>query len=301
MISVIIATRFASEALDLLLESLFKYQKFDNEIIVIADTPSWQTLYLLQEKKGFMHGGNSKHRYYIVNHRHLEMNWNYGVDLSTFDYLAFSNDDAIVGPDWDVAIIDTMNNSKRKIVFLPQYQFPIKSDPNFRDFGSPEWKNSEWAQSARKSSLGLFNWDNFEREIKNMRIYGDKSVFWCMHRELFNLAHGYTFSAPHPLGNELAMIDRCVKIHNASTIMTKTSGCFHWSSLGNTDAQVTSLRISDGFFECSICKHRDPGTGTDSFGKTNDSRIHLDTGLYLCERCKRDSYKIKGYNITGSN
>lgn len=297
MISVIVATRFASEALELLLDSLIKYQKFDNEIIVIADTPSWQTLYLLQEKKDFTHGGDSKHRYYIVNYRHLEMNWNYGADFATYDYLAFTNDDVVVGPDWDEAIINTMANSKRKIVFLPQYQFGIKSDPNYRDFGSPEWKNSEWAQNMRKSSLGPFNWEKFEKEIKNMQIYGDKSVFWCLHKELFNLAHRYTFSAPHPLGNEIAMMDRCVKIHNAITVMTKSSGCFHWSSLRNTDAQVTSLEISNGFFECSVCKHRDPGVETDLFGQMTNSRVHLDTGLYLCERCKKDGYRIENYGI----
>lgn len=295
MISVIIATRFASEALDLLLESLIRYQKFDNEIIVVADTPSWQTLYLLQEKYNFMHGSSLKHRYYITNYRHLEMNWNYGVEQSTFDYLAFTNDDVVVGPNWDVAIIETMDNSRRKIVFLPQYQFGIKTDPNYRDFGSPNW-----LRDSRKSSLGPFNWEKFEKEIENMKIYGDKSVFWCMHKELFNLAHKYTFSAPHPLGNELAMMDRCVKLHSATTIMTRSSGCFHWSSLGNIDGQITSLGNSNGFFECSICKHRDQGVGADLYSKTNDSRLHLDIGLYLCERCKQDGYKIHNHRLEKS-
>lgn len=312
MISVIVATRFASEFLDLLLESLLKFQKYDNEIIVIADTPSWQTLKLLQNKNFILGPTNNKKCYYITNNRHLEMNWNYGVEYAHYEYLGFSNDDVVIGPDWDVEIIKQMNNSRRKIVFLPQFQANIATDVNFRNFGAPEWKYAPQKREERINTIRQhldndnfdfnigFNWNEFEKACRNPVIYGDMGVFWVLHKELFELVHRYTFSAPHPLGNEIAMFGRCQKIYNSTLDMVKTTASFHWGSIGNADNQIVDKNfqiISNGWFECNICKRRDLGVDTISYGRDPRSRLHLDTGLYLCEHCQKDGYKIEGSEI----
>ena len=47
--TIIIATRWASEYLKLCIETLKKHSDLDNEIIIAADYPSWQTLKYIQE------------------------------------------------------------------------------------------------------------------------------------------------------------------------------------------------------------------------------------------------------------
>jgi glycosyltransferase involved in cell wall biosynthesis len=290
MISVIIGTRYASEALDLLLESLLKYQKMDNEIIVVADNPSWQTLKLLSDRD-FYHGGTNKHRCFIVNHRHLEMNWNFGVKEATFDYLAFTNDDVVVGPDWDIEIMKTMDNSQKKIVFLNHYQRAMKNDPSFRDFGSPEWKYSE-RHKKYWGSDHAWDWISFEKDCKSMQIRGDLGIFWVLTKELFNLAHGYSFCGAHPFSPELHFFERCKRL-GATLEQVKTTGAYHWGSIGNSDMQNSLLGVSDGWFECSICGHQDPGVSGELFNVEPLSRLNLETGLYLCERCKKDGWRIE--------
>ena len=301
MISVLISTRYASEVLDILIESLLKYQKLDNEIIVVADNPSWQVIKLLQDR-GFILGpcnrdAGERLQYHIVNHRQMEQNWNYGTDFATHEYLAFCPDDCVVGPNWDEAIMKKMDGSKRKIVQLHMFQRCTPVDhPTYMDFGVPEWKYSDVHRNALVSPIKGWDWDKFERECENApKDVG--GVFWVLHRELFELVGRYTFHAGHPLGQELSMYERCLKLYGAPRVAADTSCLFHWGSQGNSDHQISSLSISNGFFDCSVCGHLDPGIKSEFYNKDPRSMIHLRTGLYLCERCKKDDWVISGYQL----
>lgn len=295
MISVIISTRWASELLELLIESLLRYQKFDNEIIIVADSPSWQVVKLLQDR-GFILGSGKKLSYHIVNHQHLEMNWNYGADFATFEYLAFCPDDTVVGPNWDSETLKTMNNSKRRIVHLPMFQMDVPIEHmHYGDFGVPEWKYSEVHKRARKSPIGLWNWEAFEKAKNIPPTIG--GVFWTLHKELFELANHYTFHVAHPLGQELAFYELCQRSFNADRTAAFGSYCLHWGTGGNSDMQKTCIGISNGFFECSQCKHRDPGLHQDLWNKDERSITNVKTGHYLCERCKKDGYRIENYKV----
>ena len=87
-ISFIISTRYASEILELQLISLEYSKNFDNELKIICDNPSWQTLKLLQDRN-LIHGKD----YYIVNHGHLDQNLDWGVSKATKDYICLTPDD----------------------------------------------------------------------------------------------------------------------------------------------------------------------------------------------------------------
>lgn len=299
MISVITSTRYASEVLELHLQSIMKYQKEDNEIIVVADSPSWQVLKLLQDM-GFVLGGTN-HSYHIVNHQHLEMNWNYGAQFAKHDYFSFTCDDAVIGPDWDAETLKAMGGSKRKIIFLRSYQRCTPVDhPGYRDFGVPEWKYSEGHRINRSSPIGHWNWEKFEQECRHIPFVSPEGIFWTFHRELFNLIHGYTFHAAHPLGQELSLFGACRELFGATREIAQNTGAFHWGSAGSSDSQKSHVGISNGWFECTICKHRDPGVHPSLYNKDPRSVLSLRTGLYLCERCKMDGWQIVGHELRKS-
>lgn len=291
MISVLIVTRYASEVLDLLIESLLRYQKYDNELIVAADNPSWQVIKLLQDR-GFILGPGQKLTYHIVNHRHLDWSWNYTADYATYEWLAFCPDDTVVGPNWDEAIMQRMNNSKRRIVHLRMFQrcVPV-SHHTYIDFGVPEWKYSPEHQRALVSP---HRWDWAKLEQKCPNAPDDAGgVFWAMHKELFDLGGRYSFHAGHPLGQELAFFERVQKNFGVDRVHTFSSCCFHWGSHGNSDNQKSSLGISNGYFQCHICKKLEPGVKSELYNKDLRSIINEKSGFYLCERCQRDGYKIE--------
>lgn len=302
MISVIISTRWASEILDIFIESLLKYQKYDNEIIVVADNPSWQILKLLQDR-GFILGpcnftNGERLQYHITNHRHLERNWNYGFDYANYEYVAFCPDDVVMGPSWDDAIMKKMDGSKRKIVQMHQFQrcVPVNHQ-SYMDFGIPEWKYSAPHKRDVTSDMPIgWDWNKWEQNCENApKDIG--GVFWVLHKELFELANRYSFHAGHPLGQELSFYERCKKLHGAPRVAADTSCIMHWGSVGNSDNQISSLPISDGFFECKICGHLDTGIKSEFYNRDPRSIEQLASGLYLCERCKKDGYRIENHKL----
>lgn len=95
--TIIIATRWASEYLKLCIETLKKHSDLDNEIIIAADYPSWQTLKYIQE---------NNLPYILTNFGHQCMAWNTAAQFSTREYIAITGDDVVFGPGWDTALTE---------------------------------------------------------------------------------------------------------------------------------------------------------------------------------------------------
>jgi hypothetical protein len=283
-ISFIISTRWASEVLELQLDSLEYSKNFDNEIIVICDNPSWQVLKLLQDR-GFIHGKN----YFIVNHGHLDQNLDWGVDKANRDYICLSPDDIVFCKDFDRIVLAEMDESKNRIV-TPAYYVGNTSGLMFRDFGFPKWK-----YLAGKPGEG-FNFNKFYDEPKPSFRYAISCCGSCpvqvMHKDVYKKINGLTFCSPHSQGHEIEMLARALRLYQIERVISWKATMFHFGTIANTDGQNSAMHISRGHFKCNICGHLDPSEGDKEHFGTERGRIVLRTGLYLCDRCKKDGWKI---------
>ncbi|KKK45802.1 hypothetical protein LCGC14_3164890, partial [marine sediment metagenome] len=95
-LSIIIVVRWDSVLFRHWYENMFeRYCELDNELIVIADQPTWQMLKLLQEKKL---------KYYLTEKSNQYENWNYVSQFATKEFLCFSQPDHHLSPGGDKAL-----------------------------------------------------------------------------------------------------------------------------------------------------------------------------------------------------
>ena len=285
-ISFIISTRYASEILELQLISLEYSKNFDNELKIICDNPSWQTLKLLQDRN-LIHGKD----YYIVNHGHLDQNLDWGVSKATKDYICLTPDDIIFCKDYDKIMMKAMENSQKRIV-TPLYFVGNTAGPMLRNYGYPKWKYFINPNDSRKGTG--FDFDRFFNEPKpdgSYARYCGSCPVQIMHKEAYQKIGGLTFCSPHAQGHEIEMMTRS-SFYGIEKYIAKDALAFHMGTIGNTDAQNTAMGISRGHFKCSICNHLDLSVGDSEHFGTERGRIALETGFYLCECCKKDGWRI---------
>jgi len=101
-LSVIVPVRWESRKLKHCLKSLIEWSKYDNEIIVIADDPTWETMKVLQE---------FGMEYTLVQVHNQYRNWDFGAQKATREYLMFIQADHIYSPHWDEHLLSRVTNN----------------------------------------------------------------------------------------------------------------------------------------------------------------------------------------------
>lgn len=288
-ISFIISTRWASEILEIQLNTIRDQCKtHPYELKIICDMPSWQTLKLLQDR-GLMHGRD----YYIVRHGHLDQNLDWGVSKANYDYICLMPDDFILGKNFDRIMMEYMENSKNRIVTPSFYIGNMSSDnPMYRCYGYPKWK---YCINNPVKGEG-FDYEKFYNEPVPDTTYAigycRSSPLQLMHKDVYKKVHGLTFCSPHAQGHEIEMMARAWGKYHVELIIAIEAVTFHFGTIGNTDQQLSTYELSKGMFKCTMCGHLDFSNGDSEHFGTERGKIILKTGLYLCERCQVDGWRI---------
>lgn len=284
MISYIISTRYGSVFLDLLLKSLERGSNYNNQIIVVADRPSWQTLKVLHDRKMVL--GLD---YFIVDHGHLCRNLDYGVQFAKHDYLCLTCDDIIFCKNFDIEIANTFKYCNEPLIFPAFYNGNTISSPMYMDLGRDKliWdgKNFKW---------DLF--DNIKVNKSYLYSYCGSPPVSILHKNTYKRVNGLTYHNAHPYGQELMMYER-IKTLGIEIEHIQGAYFYHFGGGGNSDQQLYTEEwgISKGILKCSVC-----GKLEDNEGQAqNDTKLGQSirkTGLYLCNNCQK-THEINGCKI----
>lgn len=267
-LSVIIVTRWASEFLKIALHSYFKNSYYDNELIVIADCPSWQTLKVLQEQEI---------NHYTVYFANWDISANFGAFKAHKEYISLSNDDVFYGPHWDKYVLEIMR-------------------PNvFGGVGRYELNNG-YPCGYIAPDISTFDENLFYAEIEKKKHLPDHigGVGFALvhHRENFFKYYGYTFHTSQGHGHERKLQRRQSKgLPGFQTIQSMKSGVYHFSSGGNRDGAKIPVPVEDyklgfrnGLLLCLGCGYKETGWGSDESSK--EATEIAERGYFLCKDCK---------------
>lgn len=299
MISFIIPTRRASEALRLCLDSLISGSVYKNQLLPIVDSPSWQTIKMLQEDYNM----TVSQDFYFTNYEHIDRNMDYGIRYAKNDYVCITCDDMVFSKGWDRAVMEAMDGRKNRIVSTVYYTGPTGS---FLPMDFEKIKN-EYLESDRKGRI------NFDMDLFNsMAPAPDKHVpmsgsppFMVFHKDVYKLANGLDYFATQGQAFELVFLARAI-MFGCDHIITKEAIAAHFGQFANGDNQrMAPLPWCQGVFECSVCGHIDLSEGNveyprmnliegkmETAGGSERGRLTAKTGLFLCERCKKNGWTI---------
>ena len=302
-ISFIIPSRRGSEALRLCLESIKRGSALDNQIIVIADSPSWQTIRLLQDDFDMVLDKD----YFITNYEHIDRNMDYGVQFVERDYICITCDDMVFSKGWDNAVMEVMDGKNNRIVTTVYYTGPTGS---WIAMDIDEVKESY--QASNRESKATFDWDLFNSLAPAPHDHIEKSgspPFLVFHKDVYKLANGLDYFATQGQAFEGAFGARAQTL-GCDHVITNKAVAAHLGQFANADNQKATLFLpcSHGVFECSVCHHIELSEGNNEFpqmsltqppnrrmevkGGSERGRLTLKTGLFLCERCRKDGWII---------
>ena len=264
--TIIIATRWASEYLKLCIETLKKHSDLDNEIIIAADYPSWQTLKYIQE---------NNLPYILTNFGHQCMAWNTAARFSTREYIAITGDDVVFGPGWDTALMEI---ARKGVVGGIREHNPS----NAPDFG--------YFSNGKNGSLNTFNLDQFMKygidHVRNEHLIG---VSWPMlfHKETFWKYGGLTFHSAREHAHDVRLVNRLTEGTGGKSILSLKSFSYHFGHTGNRDGvsrSYLSTEYRDGIRICAGCQESEEGFGGNEL-RPGSLEI-FDRGYWLCKECK---------------
>lgn len=275
-LSIILITKQAHKYLDLCLQSIQKNSIYDNEIIIVCDQPSWQTLKLLQERQM---------GYYLTNYNHFFMACNFGAKKATREYVGFINDDVYFGPRWDEALEEIVAPD----VLACIYNVNHDNGPTF-------------GYNRPIHNLEDFNVNAFEEYCINNRSDNIEDHFWMplvIKKDIFFDHGGFTYFSAMGHGHEVELENRIKNDYplNAKVKASHRGFLFHFGSTSNRDDYWDKNDFFKlGFFGCVNCgkiipnndPHLDTGTIMNSI-KTN--------GYWLCGECK-NKIEIDNNTIT---
>lgn len=92
-------------------------KRLDNELIILADRPTWQVMRYLQIMKD-RHGIQHK----LVDFGCLYKTWNYGIEISKRDWVCLLVSDLVFSPGWDTKLISNPHmhfGDHNKIIAVP--------------------------------------------------------------------------------------------------------------------------------------------------------------------------------------
>ncbi len=273
-LSIVIVTKYAHKFLDLCLKSYEKNSVLDNELIIVCDQPSWQTLKLLQEK-GM--------KYWLTNYNHFFMACNFGAKMATREYVGFLNDDVYLGPDWDAAVEE---------ILAPEVMACVT---NISSINGPNFGYDRAARNLEMFDTGAF--DKFCIDNRSEKI---DSYFWMplvIERNTFFNYGGFTYYNHHAHGHEIQLENR-IKKAGAIVRTSNKSYLYHFGNVGNHDKMPESSDLafySGGFFGCSICGNivkndtqADSGPIVEFIQKN---------GYWLCHDCRTKKKEISNTDL----
>jgi len=180
MISVIIPTYKSPEYLDLCLESIFKTQTYDNQIIVVVDG-------FLDLNKSVL---NKYPKVQILDlgvNRGLAVATNWGVYNSNFEDILIVNDDNIFCRDWDVNLIDKSQ---------PGFVWAVNQiEPNPSMF--PQFDIKDLGKNPQEFNLDLFLDYADGKNIDKIELSGSTLPIFMKKEDYLNVG-GWDIMYPSP-------------------------------------------------------------------------------------------------------
>lgn len=266
--SIVLVTKWASNYLKLCLDSLEKNSVYDNELIIVCDDPSWQTVKLLQDRDL---------PYWTTMFGNLWLNSNFGAKKATREYIGFLNDDVYMGPRWDEAMEEIIAPN----VLGSLANLNLNNSPHHFGF-----KTVEGMYDVSKFDPAAF--DDFC--VKNATPVR-QSFFWMPHvvtKDVFYRYGGFTYYSSQGCGHEIEFENRA-KSDGLVVVTSYKSYMYHFGNAGNRDGVRTQNRAiwrSHGFFGCSSCGNVTPNeTGADS--GLPEIEFIKKSGYWLCEKCRK--------------
>lgn len=276
-LSVVLITKCASSALDRCLNSIYRNSYFSNELIIVCNNPSWQTVRLLQERHL---------QYWIVPFEHLFIAWNFGAELATRKYISFLHDDILVGPGWDSAALSIAGDGILGSIAHISGLEVIRSDfqiGNSGIFGGKD-TTSEIGYDPGTMSVDDQKFDLWCKKKSRDLIEG---YYWppYIHNRLDFLKDEFSFHAYYRLGHEIDFENR-YKRDGWKVKTSYRSFIFHFGATGNTDnlpAEYFGGQLTNGVRICTSCGIHVEGVNSDH----PDYVLAHKAGYWLCEKCRK--------------
>jgi len=286
-LTLIIPTRWRSKLLAQSIDSAINNGTFENEIIIIADFPTWQTLQVIQERK-LIH--------YTTHFAHYQMCCNFGIWKAHTDYVGICNDDVYFGPKWDEALLDIMR---------PKVKGGIAKYENTWGIGDERY----WCGFDGK------DYTTFKPELLDKAIaenchrapVSDLSMPVTHHRKTFFKYYGYTVHKEQAHGHERQFQARMSKADNDSeSIVTWKSGLYHYGTGGAyVDPGMyypsTIELAQEGFcwglrlcLGCGKAEHERYHPRNKNYPGSLEAKEVDERGYFLCDDCKSSGKKDVG-------
>lgn len=257
-LSLVVVTRWASEWLDLCLRGIENNSDLDNELIIVADRPSRQTLDLLQ-RRGLPH--------HVVDYAHFFVGCNLGANVATREYVGFLNDDTYMSRGWDTALEELL--APKALVALANLS------PNHgHTFG--------YDTNARKiTDFDVTAFDRYCEEHKSERVGSFCWMPLVVRREAFFDHGGFTYHRSQGHGHETQLETRMLwsKVHARTSYK---SFLFHFGSTNNMDGS-TDTRPCGYALICSACGVREEPVVEHANDDVSDAVNR--NGYWLCANC----------------
>lgn len=274
-LSVVLVTKFASSALENCLNSLFRNSDFSNEVLIICNSPSWQTVKLLQERHL---------QFWILNSDHCFMAFNLGAELATRKYISFLTDDMVVGPRWDsVALSIAGDGILGSLAFIDgvallNEQYQIGSSGIFG-------KNIAEAIGYNPDTRYVDD-QKFDLWCKKNSMDKIEGYYWppWIHIRSDFLKDKFCYHGLHKYGHEIDFENR----HKRYGWKVKTaygSYIYHVRDAGNRDnlpEEYCKRQFFNGVRICASCGLYEEGIKPEH---PEYIRVHQ-AGYWLCEQCR---------------
>lgn len=282
--SFVLATRWASEQLGQTLRVLATNSHLSNELVLVCDCPSWETVRLLDEM-GLP--------YHIVEFGHYFLSCNFGAKVASRDYVGFLQDDVIVGPGWDQAIESVAGENT--IACVPMIDgIGIQAMPNYN---LPSMPGAERTPGIDIAPLIGFNPEDRSVDVEKFsewcRINSNPNIFdlgclpYLMPREAF-LTDPFLCHGPQGWGHEIDMITRWVA-RSYTVRCSFASYTYHRGTNGaSTDSPVRSGERLNECFRGGVRYCKNCGSTEDGFpvSENEEYRAAAISGEYRCANCR---------------
>lgn len=275
-LSVVLVTKYASSALENCLNSLFRNSDFSNEVIIICNNPSWQTVKLLQERHL---------QFWTVNFEHFFMACNLGAELATMKYVSFLTDDMVVGPRWDSAALNIAGDGiLGSLAFIDGI---VIQNEHYQIGNSGIFGRNITSEIGYNSETRYVDDKKFDAWCKKNSVNIIEGFYWppWIHDRIDFLQDKFCFHGAHALGHEINFENRH-KQYGWKVKTTYRSFIYHIGHAANRDnlpEEYCSGQFYNGVRVCAHCGLYEDGINSDNpeYVRTYES------GYWLCESCRK--------------
>lgn len=204
-LSIILPVRWDSELLTHWIEMYKKYSELDNQLIIVADQPTWETVKVLQ---------TNNLKYLLVETSNLYFNWMYGSKFAEKDYMTFMQEDFHFTPAWDSNILRRMT----PLSFGGAYQLTVTNSDPMRMTGTHFCKEED-----NILSFDFNVWEKWCKQRFSDGIIEGNPLIYTLHRDTFNKIYGF--------GTGFSSIDEHVQHEAATWYRLMQLGGVRWEAL----------------------------------------------------------------------